>query len=128
MSDALSERRLRRRLESSVEETPASPDVPSAPPHADVSPPAPPASAAGGGWRPLDDYARSGIAIEVRGAEGQTAEAFHISSRRYVAKAMKWEPINIWRVRNASGTLLNWEPVQYRPLQMSVYQPPSANP
>jgi hypothetical protein len=125
MSDTLSERRLRRRLESSSEEPPTSPDVPSAAPGADVSPPAePPASLAGGDWRPLDAYAWSGVAVEVRGDAGQAAEAFHISSRRYVAKAMKWEPINIWRVRNASGTFLNWTPVEYRPLQMVVYQPP----
>ena len=129
MSDALSERRLRRRQsELSGESTPLPPDVPSAHPLADEIPPAASALAAGGSWLPLDDYARSGLAIEVRSADGRTAEAFLVSSRRYDHKAMRWVPVQIWRMRNASGTRLTWTPDRYRPLQMVVYQPPRIDP
>ena len=102
MSDTLSERRLRRRNETSTD----------TPPAVDASPAAVTTPAAGEDWKPLDAKALGGVPVYVRGANGETAEAYYVRSRQRVG--VKWEPVGLWRNRNGLGTRLPFEPVEYR--------------
>ncbi len=116
MSDTqVSERRLRRRQLESSDAPPSSDDSSAAGMTADTPPPVL-SSLAGGGWKSLDEHAFSGIPVQVRSVHGDIAEACHIKSRRFNRQTLKWEPVNIWRVRNASGTTLPFDPVEYRDL------------
>ena len=49
----------------------------------------------------------------MRSAIGETAQAYLARSRRFDYRSHRWEPTNIWRVRNASGTILSFAPVEY---------------
>jgi len=64
-------------------------------------------------WRPMDDDALTGRPIIVRSADGQTAEVYRHPTRKYDVTGMMWVKTHKWALRNASGSYLWFEPVEY---------------
>jgi len=68
------------------------------------------------GWKPMDDEALSGSAIVVRSKNGETAEVYLRPTRYYDMAKMGWAQTTKWALRNASGSYLWFEPVEYMPI------------
>lgn len=109
MSDFQNERRLRR--QRSTEASPPSVEGPAPPPPlpSDVG-------GAGSLWKPLDVETTErllGIPVVVRSANGDTAEAVYKATRKMDYQRRCWVPHRVWGLRNASGSYVPFEPVEY---------------
>ena len=110
-----SERRMRRHQESSdapalqaSDEASSSPSLGGEATNPGVGPGAPPLEPR---FVPLDTYAHSGVPVLVRSAGGVTAEAYYHRTRRI--ENGQWTPTAVWSLRNASGSYVPFEPVEY---------------
>jgi len=101
MSDTYASERRRRRFENP--ETPAPPpaETPSFETQED-------------GWLPLDDHARSGAHVILRGSEGQTVDGYWRTTRMFDRKQGRFVPSGKWAKHNASGFYVEFEPISYR--------------
>ena len=122
MSDTSYTERRRRRFETATETAPE--PAPAGPVPGEPAP-AEPASE----WLPIDEIALSGRPVYVRGpialitdpdAESGAwleAEAVYRNSRRFNSARLKWEGHGFWALRNASGSILPFEPTAYRVIE-----------